>query len=49
MGVFHALYIVQLSDNYENVLKEMHWNNVYMFLGLEDQYVGNYNNNPAHI
>ena len=49
MGVLHALYNVQLSDKYENKLKDMRWNNAYLILGLEDQYVGNYNNNKIHI
>ena len=41
MGVLHALYTLQLSDKYENLLKEMRLNNVYLILSLEDQYVGN--------
>ena len=32
--VFHALYIVQLSDKYENLSKEMCWNDAYLILGL---------------
>ena len=39
--VFYALYTVQLSDKYENILKEMNWNYAYLILGLEDQYMGN--------
>ena len=49
MGVFRALYTVQLSDKYENALKEMCWNDAYLVLGLEYQYVGNYNNNATQI
>ena len=49
MGVCHALYTLKLSDKYENVLKEMRWKYLYLIIGLEDQYMGNYNNNVAHI
>ena len=49
VGVFHTLYTFQSSDNYENILKEMRWNNAYIILGLEDLYVGNYNNKEKHI
>ena len=49
MGVFHALYTMKLSDRYEKVLKEMYWNDAYLILGLEDKYVGNYNNNATQI
>ena len=41
VGVFHEIYIIQLSGRYENVLKEMRRNNDYLILGLEAQYVGN--------
>ena len=34
VGVLHALYTVKLSDKYENVLKDVHWNNAYLILGL---------------
>ena len=27
----------------------MRWNDAYMILGMEDQYVGKYNNNATHI
>ena len=47
--LFHALNNVQLSDKYEELLKDMCWNDAYVILGLEDQYVGNYNNNTSHI
>ena len=36
--VFHALYTVQIRDKYENVLKEMSWNDAYLVLGLEDHF-----------
>ena len=49
MGVFHALYTVKISDRYENALKDMRWNDTYLVFGMEDQYVGNYNNNAKHI
>ena len=32
--VFHVLHTVQLSDKYENLLKEICWNDAYMILGL---------------
>ena len=41
MDVLHALYIVQLSDEYENLLKDICWNDADLILGLEDQYMGN--------
>ena len=41
VGVFHALYTVQLSDKYENLLKEMRWNDAYLILDLEYQYMVN--------
>ena len=40
---------MQSSDNYENVLKEMCWNYAYLIVGLEDQYVVNFNNSSTHI
>ena len=43
------MYTAKSSDKYENTLKEMRWNDAYMILGLEDQYMGNYNNNATHI
>ena len=46
---FHALYNVQLSDKYENLLKGGCWNYAYIILGQEDQYVGNWYNNATHI
>ena len=49
VGIFHTLYTVQLSDKYENVLKEMRWNYSYLTLVTEDQYVVNYNKNSTHI
>ena len=48
-GFFHALYNVQFSDKYENVLKDMCWNDAYLIIVLEDQYVVNCNNNTTHI
>ena len=48
-GVFHTLYIVKLSDKYENVLKKICWNYAYLILGLEYQYVGNWHNNATCI
>ena len=39
---------MKLSDRYENLLKEMRWNNAYMILGLKYQYVGNQNNNATN-
>ena len=41
MGVFHALYTFQLSDKYDNILKEMSWNDAYLIPGMGYQYVGN--------
>ena len=49
MGVFHTLYTVQIIDKYENVLNDMCWNDTYLILDLEDQYMENYNNKSAHI
>ena len=49
VGIFHALYNLQLSDKYEKLLKEVRWNDAYLILGLEHQYVGNYHNNATHI
>ena len=49
MGVIHKIYTLQLSDKYENVLKDMCWNYAYLIIGLEDQYLGNYNNNATRI
>ena len=49
MGVFHVLYNIQLSDKYEHLLKEMCWNDAYLIIGKEDQYVGNWHNNATHI
>ena len=49
VGVFHTLYNVQLSDKHENALKEICWNDAYLILGVEYQYMGNYNNNATHI
>ena len=42
VGLLHAMYNVQLSDKYENILKGMCWNCIYLIVGLEDQYVGNW-------
>ena len=47
MGIFHALYNVQLSDEYENVLKDMCCTDAYMIIGMEDQYVSNWHNNET--
>ena len=41
MGVFRALYNVQLGDKNENLFKEMCFNDSYLILCLENQYVGN--------
>ena len=49
MGVFRELCTVRLSDNYEKILKEICWNDAYLILGSEDQYVGNWHNNATHI
>ena len=50
VGVFHALYNVQLSDGYENVFKEMCWNDAQLINGMEDQCMRNcHNNNTTHI
>ena len=49
MGVVHALYTVQLSDKYENLLKELFWNDSYLIFGMGNQYVGNWNNNAKKI
>ena len=40
---------MKLGDIYENVFKEMCWNDTYLILGLEDKYLVNYNNNATHI
>ena len=40
---------MKLRNKYENVFKEMCWNDAYMILGMEDQYVGNCHNNATHI
>ena len=39
VGVFHALYNMQLSDEYENLLKEMCWNVDYLIIFPKDQYM----------
>ena len=49
MGIFHTLYTVKLSDKYENALKDMCWNDAYLILDLEYQYVVNSKNNAAQI
>ena len=49
MGVLRALYTVQISYKYENVWKEIRWNNDYLILGLEGQYMGIKKNNTTHI
>ena len=49
MGVFYALYNMKLSDQHENILKEMCYNYVYIILGLVDQYVGNWHNNAKTV
>ena len=49
VDVFHALYNVQLSDKYENILKDMFCNYDYLIVGLEDQCVGNDDNNTTQI
>ena len=49
MGIFHELYTMKLSDKYGTALKEMCWNDAYLILGLEYQYVGNHNNNGTQI
>ena len=43
------MYTVQISDKDENLLKEMIWNNDYLILGLEGQYMGIKKNNTTHI
>ena len=40
---------MELSDKYENVLNEMRQNDAYLIIGMEDQYMGNYNKNATHI
>ena len=49
MGVFHALYTLQLSDKHVKALKDMSLNGVYIIIGMEDQCVGNKNKNETHI
>ena len=49
MSIFYSLYIVQLSDKYENSSKEMCFNAAYMILGQEYQYIVNWNNNATQI
>ena len=49
MGVFRSLKNLQLSDKYENLLKEMCWNDAYLVPGLDGQYVVNFHNNSTHI
>ena len=39
VGIFYEIYNVQISDKYENVLKDMCWNDAYLILGLKDQYL----------
>ena len=48
MAVFHALYTRWLSDSYGKVLKDVCWNDAYLTLGLEDQYIGIGYNNKTH-
>ena len=36
LGTLHTLYNVQLSYKYENVLKDMSWNDAYQIIGMED-------------
>ena len=49
VGVFHALYKVQLHDKYQNLLKEMCCNDVHLILVLEYIYIVNYKNNATQI
>ena len=49
VGVFHALHNMQLSDKHENLLKYMCWNDAYLILGLEYQYMGNCPTNATQI
>ena len=49
VGLLHALYNVKLSDKYENLLKDMCWNDFYLILVMKYQYVGNWHNNITHI
>ena len=49
VGFFHVLYNMKISDNYENVLMEVCWNDSCMILVLEYQYVGKYNNSATYI
>ena len=49
MGFFHSLYNAQLSDKYENLLKDKWFNDDYPILGQEYQYVGDWHNNTIHI
>ena len=49
VGVFCALFYVQLSDKHETVLLDMCCNSAYLILGLEDKCVVNYHNNATHI
>ena len=43
------MYIVQLSDKYEKLLKEMCWNDAYLILGLEYQYMVNQKKFNPHL
>ena len=40
---------VQFSDKFENLLKEMWWNNAYLVLGLDDQFMGKFHNSAKQI
>ena len=49
VGVFHAIYTIQLSGKYEKVLRDICWNDAYLILGPTDQYLVNYNNTTTQI
>ena len=49
VGIFHEMYNMQLSDKYENILRYMCLNYDCLIIGMEDQYLGNWNNNETHI
>ena len=48
-SIGRSLYTVQLNDKFEKVLKEVCWNDAYLILSMEDQYMVNWYNNATHI
>ena len=40
---------MQLGNKYENILKNMCWNDAYLIRCLEDQYMENWHNNTTQI